>query len=242
MRLRPAAIALATGLLLLLADRAGPLAQTSGNTVDTALVLAVDVSGSVDDNRYVLQMEGIAAAFEDSAVQSTILSGPHRAMLVTLVNWSNKPQIAIPWTVIASAGDARAFAARVRQAPRTAEDFTCMSLMMQVVADKLLPQMPVQAERTVVDVSGDGHDNCNPSVSVDSQRDALVDAGVTLNGLPIREGNEAATIEAWYQAHVIGGARSFLLPTDGYQDFARAIRRKFILEISGRPASDLPPG
>ena len=59
MRLRPAAIALATGLLLLLADRAGPLAQTSGNTVDTALVLAVDVSGSVDDNRYVLQMEGI---------------------------------------------------------------------------------------------------------------------------------------------------------------------------------------
>jgi len=156
MRLRPAVIALATCLLLLLADRAGPLAQPSGNTVDTALVLSVDVSGSVDDNRYVLQMEGIAAAFEDSAVQSTILSGPHRAMLVTLVNWSNKPQIAIPWTVIASAGDARAFAARVRQAPRTAEDFTCMSLMMQVVADKLLPQMPLPAERTVAGDVDDG--------------------------------------------------------------------------------------
>jgi len=242
MRLRPAAIALATGLLLLLADRTGPLAQTPGNTVDTALVLAVDVSGSVDDNRYVLQMEGIAAAFEDAAVQSTILSGPHRAMLVTLVNWSNKPQIAIPWTVIASAADARAFAARVRGAPRTAEDFTCMSLMMQVVADKLLPLMPLPAERTVVDVSGDGHDNCNPAVSVDSQRDALVDAGVTINGLPIREGNEAATIEAWYQAHVIGGAGSFLLPADGYRDFARAIRRKFILEISGSPRPVPPPG
>src|SRR5262249_60446931 len=127
-----------------------------------------------------------------------------------LVNCRNKPQIAIPWTVIASAGDARAFAARVRQAPRTAEDFTCMSLMMQVGADKLLPQMPLPAERTVVDVSGDGHDNCNPSLSVDSQRDALVDAGVTINGLPIREGNEAATIKGWYQAHVIGGACSLL--------------------------------
>jgi Protein of unknown function (DUF1194) len=238
MRLRPAAIALTVGLLL--PHGAAPLAQPSA--VDTALVLAVDVSGSVDDNRYVLQMEGIAAAFEDSAVQSTLLSGPHRAMLVVLVNWSNKPQIAIPWTVIASAADARAFAARVRRAPRTAEDFTCMSLMMQLVADKLLPQMPLPAERTVVDVSGDGHDNCNPSVSVDSQRDALVDAGVTVNGLPIRAGNEAATIEGWYQAHVIGGAGSFLLPADGYGDFARAIRRKFIIEISGGPARSLPPG
>jgi len=88
--------------------------------------------------------------------------------------------------------------------------------------------------------AGSGHDNCNPAVSVDSQRDALVDAGVTVNGLPIREGNEAATIEGWYQAHVIGGAGSFLLPADGYRDFARAIRRKFILEISGRRVWALP--
>ena len=114
-----------------------------------------------------------------------------------------------------------------------------MSLMMQFVADKLLPQMPLSAERTVVDVSGDGHDNCNPSVSVDSQRDALVDSGVTVNGLPIREGNEAATIEGWYQAHVIGGAGSFLLPADGYADFARADLSRADLSGANLAGADL---
>jgi hypothetical protein len=242
MRLPPLATALGVTLFLLFGHDATPLAQSLAGVVDTALVLSVDVSGSVDDNRYVLQMEGIAAAFDDPAVQSTILSGPHRAMLVALVNWSNKPQIAIPWTVIASAADAHEFAARVRRAPRMAEDFTCMSAMMQLVAGKLLPLMPMPAERTVVDVSGDGHDNCNPTMSVDSQRDALVDTGVIINGLPIREGNEAATIEGWYQAHVIGGAGAFLLPADGYKDFGRAIRRKFIIEISGGRTPRAPPG
>ena len=242
MRRRGVAAALLIGLFLLFGDDGKPQAQSTG-TVDTALVLAVDVSGSVDDSRYVLQMEGIAAAFEDPAVQGTILSGAHRAMLVTLVNWSNRPQVAIPWTVIASAADAREFAARVRGAPRSAEDFTCMAAMMQLVDDKLLPLMPMQAERTVVDVSGDGHDNCNPVVPVDSLRDALVDSGVTINGLPIREGDEAATIEGWYRDHVIGGIAAFLLPAEGYRDFGRAIRRKFIIETSGRsPTGVLPPG
>ena len=120
-------------------------AQSTHDRVDVALVLAVDVSGSVDDNRFSLQMEGIARAFEDRDVQSTILSGPYGALLVTLVNWSQKPQIAVPWTVIASPADAMAFAGDVRRAPRRAEDFTCMSLMMQVVGEKVLPLMPVIA-------------------------------------------------------------------------------------------------
>jgi hypothetical protein len=208
-------------------------AQSSVDHVDTALVLAVDVSGSVDDGRFVLQMEGIARAFEDAEVQRTILSGRRGALLVTLVNWSHKPQIAVPWTVIASPADAVAFAAEVRNAPRTSEDFTCMSQMMQVVADKVLPLMPVPADRKVVDVSGDGRDNCNPSVPVDLVRDELTNTDVTINGLPIREGREAATIEPWYEEHVVGGIAAFLLPANGFQDFGRAIRQKFILEISG---------
>lgn len=209
-------------------------AQSTRDRVDVALVLAVDVSGSVDDNRFSLQMEGIARAFEDRDVQSTILSGPYGALLVTLVNWSQKPQIAVPWTVIASPADAMAFAGDVRQAPRRAEDFTCMSLMMQVVGEKVLPLMPVPADRMVVDVSGDGRDNCNPRAAVDSMRDGLVGDDVTINGLPIREGKEAATIAQWYEQHVIGGPAAFLLPANGYQDFGRAIRQKFIIEISGQ--------
>jgi hypothetical protein len=94
--------------------------------------------------------------------------------------------------------------------------------------------MPVPADRLVVDISGDGRDNCNPRTTVDSMRDGLVADNVTVNGLPIREGREAETIAPWYEQHVIGGAASFLLPANGYQDFGRAIRQKFIIEISGR--------
>jgi hypothetical protein len=190
------------------------------------------VSGSVDTERYRLQMEGIAAAFEDSAVQSAILSGLNRAMLITLVEWSDKSQTAIPWTIIASADDARDFAAKVRAAPRAADRFTCMSQMLRFVGDKVLPQAPRAAIRTIVDISGDGADNCNPTVPVDALRDELVATSVTINGLPILDGNEAATLEDWYGAHVIGGAGSFLMPAAGFTDVARAMRQKFIIEIS----------
>jgi Protein of unknown function (DUF1194) len=210
-------------------------AQSTVDRVDTALVLAVDVSGSVDDNRFVLQMEGIARAFEDADVQRTILSGREGALLVTLVNWSHKPQIAVPWTVIASPAEAMAFAAEVRNAPRANEDFTCMSQMLQSVADKVLPLIPLPADRKVVDVSGDGRDNCNPAIPVDVVRDDLINSDVTINGLPIREGKEAETIEPWYEQHVVGGIAAFVLPANGFQDFGRAIRQKFILEISGTP-------
>ena len=227
-------VALALLLALGLSAPLPVVAQSTLERVDVALVLAVDVSGSVDDDRYALQMEGIARAFEDRDVQSTILSGPNAAILVTLVNWSQKPQVAIPWRVIARRADATAFASDIRRAPRRAEDFTCMSAMLQVVEEKVLPLLPLPAERTVVDVSGDGRDNCNPPTPVDSLRDGLVADGATINGLPIKAGREAATIAQWYQQHVIGGTAAFLLPANGYEDFGRAIRQKFIIEISGR--------
>ena len=185
----------------------------------------------VDSERYQLQMEGIAAAFEDSDVQQAILSGPRRAMLLTLVVWSDKPRLAIPWTRIAKRTDAAAFAAKVRRLPREASEFTCMADMLRFVYDKVLPRTPAPASRSVVDVSGDGRDNCNTD-PVGRWRDTLVASGVTLNGLPILEGREAATLADWYRAEVIGGAGAFLLPAHGFADFARAIRQKFITEIS----------
>jgi hypothetical protein len=204
----------------------------SVDAVDTALVLAVDVSGSVDAERFGLQMAGIAAAFEDPAVAKAILSGPRHALLLTLVQWSDKAQVSVPWTLIASEADALGFAGRVRHAPRIADQFTCMSQMMRFVADKVLPRMPLPSDRTVVDVSGDGRDNCNPPDPVDGIRDELVAGRVTINGLPILEGDEAATLREWYGDHVIGGVGAFLQPASGFDDFARAMRQKFIVEIS----------
>jgi len=99
----------------------------------------------------------------------------------------------------------------------------------------VLTRMPVKSDRTVVDVSGDGHDNCNPPVPVDAVRDELVAGVVTINGLPILEGDEVLTLAPWYRDHVIGGAGAFLLPAAGFKDFGRAIRQKFITEVSSIP-------
>ncbi len=211
-----------------------PTSQIQGRPerADTALVLAVDVSGSVNAARYALQMEGIAKAFEDPDVERTILSGPYRALFVSLVEWSDTATLTIPWTLITSHADAAAFADRVRHAPRGDNHFTCMARAMQLVEGKVLPFVPVPAERTIVDVSGDGRDNCNSNPPVDAMRDRLVAHGVTINGLPILEGDEAATLEAWYKDNVIGGNAAFLVPARGFQDFARAMRQKFLVEIS----------
>ena len=207
-------------------------ASVQREMVDTALVLAVDVSGSVTPERFALQMEGIARAFEDASVQRAVLSGPHRSTFVTLVEWSNRPAVSVPWTLITDRESARALAARIREARRVDDQFTCMSAALQMIAGKVLPFLPAHAVRTIIDVSGDGHDNCNPAKPVDAVRDELVAAGVTINGLPILEGEEADTLEGWYRNHVIGGQNAFLLPASGFRDFGRAIRAKFVLEIS----------
>ena len=222
-------------LLILWALLAGPAAAQT-ERVDLALVLAVDVSESIDAARFTLQMQGIAAAFEAREVQASILSGPHRSMLIALVQWSNHPALSLPWTLLTSGDDVRQFAARVRRLRRAENGFTCMSVALRSIADKLLTQLPVSAERMVVDVSGDGHDNCNPLETVDQVRDELAAAGVAVNGLPILEGDEAATLEGWYRDHVIGGPDSFLVPAMGFDDFERAMRRKFVTEISAAPS------
>ena len=212
----------------------GPAAAQK-EKVDLALVLAVDVSESIDAERFSLQMQGIAAAFESADVQASILSGKHKSMLIALVQWSNRPFLVLPWTLLTSADDVRGVAARVRRLRRADSGFTCMSVALRSIADKVLTQLPVPAEHLVVDVSGDGRDNCNPQETVDQVRDSMVAEDITLNGLPILEGDEAETLEGWYRDHVIGGPGSFLLPASGFDDFERAIRRKFVVEISAAP-------
>lgn len=223
----------ALALLFLALAFAGPAAVGAPRErVDLALVLAVDVSDSIDDLRYTLQMNGIARAFEDPALQAAMLSGMNGAMLVALVTWSNRATVALPWTLLTTADDVRHFADEVRRTPRTEKRFTCMSLALRTIADKVLPQMPVPADRVVIDVSGDGRDNCNPRTPVSVLRDELTAADVTINGLPILEGEEADGLDAWYREHVIGGPGGFLIPARGFADFERAIRRKFLSEIS----------
>ncbi len=229
--------------LAALASVIGPAAARD-ERADIALVLAVDVSGSVDGKRYVLQMEGIAAALETPEVEHAILGGAHQSMEVILVEWSTKSNVTIPWTLLSSPADIAQFAAKIRAAPRNGDQFTCMSVAMRQIADKLLAQMPVPADRVVIDVSGDGHDNCNPAKPVETVGAELAASGAIVNGLPILEGDEATTLEAWYTNHVIAGAGAFVLPAAGFNDIANAMRHKFVTEISSAepPPIDLNQG
>lgn len=200
--------------------------------VDLALVLAVDISDSIDPGQYRLQMAGIAQAFEDRDVQDAILSGLHGAIIVSLVEWSDAPRLSVDWTPISTRLDAIAFAEKIRNLPRHAGKFTCMAGALRYIEDRVLPLQPLRAERRIVDVSGDGTENCNPEHPVDSVRDQLVAEGVTINGLAIAGVETPGEIEAWYRDHVIGGPFSFVLTAAGFEDFPRAIRRKFLVEIS----------
>ena len=159
--------------------------------VDTALVVSVDVSNSVDNDRYTLQMEGIAKALEDPSVIDAIISGPNGGILFAMVTWADKPTLSLPWVKITSKDEALAVAAKVRKLPLAGGEFTCMTKMLRSANDKIVPQIPAKALRIVIDVSGDGPDNCNADEPIETVRDELVANGVTINGLPILQGANA---------------------------------------------------
>ncbi|MGX5736730.1 DUF1194 domain-containing protein [Bosea thiooxidans] len=236
---RKVLIAVAAAPLLLL--RAGDGGAQPQRNVDTALILAVDVSNSVDARRYGLQTGGIADALEDPAVQAAILGGARGAIAISVILWADRPHLSVPWVRIASAADAKALAGRMRRLTRQGGEFTCVAQMMRFVADKITPQIPVKATRVVLDVSGDGQENCNPGLGPTAVRDDLIGLGLTINGLPILEGEQAATLAGWYRDNVIGGPGAFLQPAESFEDFGRAFRQKFVTEISALPTDRRQP-
>lgn len=256
-RLQSALLAMLAMLAALTALRdAG--ADAGALRVDTALVLAVDVSDSVDETRYRLQMEGISRALEDDAVIDAITGGAHGGIALSLVTWADGADMIMPWQLIRSREDALSVAAIVRTLPQSAGTYTCLARMLTHVHQQVLASLPVRADRLVLDVSGDGIDNCIAPTATDAARDGLLARGVTINGLPIIVAGEndvvgsgtfrqpgfpfedlgvdrdTTTLDAWYTAHVIGGPGAFIKAADGYEDFGRAFRKKFVTEISAR--------
>jgi hypothetical protein len=204
----------------------------AGQRVDVALVLAVDVSASINQERYELQRRGFEAAFRNDAVIEAVASGEHHAIAVTLVEWSgpnNQKQI-IGWTLIDCANAARAFGAAIGESPRAFSDFTSISaaidFSMQLVATSGFEPM-----RMVIDVSGDGANNSGGPVTV--ARDAAVAAGITVNGLAIL-GNEPG-LDTYYRDNVIGGEGSFMIAAENFDAFSNAILNKLVREIAGPP-------
>ena len=196
-----------------------------------ALVLAIDVSESVSTDRYVLQHDGIAHAFETPQLIDTIAAVPG-GIEALVIEWSDPDKIAITvgWTRIANANAALAFAAAVRATKRTSNGLTAIGSAM-LAAAAAFRHMPEPAGHRVIDVSGDGMANFGvPPAEV---RDKLVKEGITINGLAIL--TEEPWLDDYYRHNVIGGPNSFVLVAENMGTFAEAILHKLVQEIANAP-------
>src|SRR5262245_51126836 len=222
MRLPPAlyAIRFAAVLLLACSVYTSAVAQT---TVDLQLVLAVDASGSVDQRRFELQMQGYVAAFRNPRVLQAIQAGATQAIAVTMVQWTGPAlQIQVlPWTVIKDATTAQAFAGAIAGTPR--QLFSGGTSISGVIdyAVPLLLESPLRGARRVIDISGDGVNNGGRSAG--SARDDAVRAGIVINGLPILA--LEPDLDRYFSHHVIGGPGAFVIAAKSYETFAEAIIR-----------------
>jgi Protein of unknown function (DUF1194) len=204
--------------------------------VAVQLVLAVDVSGSVDQGRFELQRQGYAEAFRSSVVQQAIRSTVTGSVAVVLLQWTGPSLhvVAVDWSFISDAASAERFAAAIEHAPRALfGGGTSISGAIDY-AMTLFPRSPFQGVRRVIDVSGDGANNRGRFA--EDARDEAVQAGVVINGLPI------LTLEPelgeYYRDSVIGGSGAFVIAVRSYEEFAQAIRRKLVVEIA---ASETQP-
>jgi hypothetical protein len=201
--------------------------------VDVALVLAMDGSGSVDDERWRLQLRGYGEAFLSPAFVEAVKAGRLGRIAVTFVEWSgqNRHRQSIGWTVIDDAASARGFAlAMTAPRPRDMPDWTSISGAIDF-AVRLLRDSGKRAGRRVIDVSGDGSNNDGRPVA--AARDEAAALGITINGLPIL-GVEPA-LDAYYRANVIGGPGAFLVPVRDDESFSRAVLKKLVTEVAGTP-------
>jgi hypothetical protein len=222
--------AAALGLAFLVAARAG--VPQAAEPVDLALVLAVDVSESVNAERYRLQQEGIARAFEDPRLGDAIAAGPRGAIEVLVMEWSDrdKQAVTVDWTRVTDAQSALAFAGELRRTHRTSDGLTAIGDAL-LAARAALQHLPHPTERRVVDLSGDGMANIGPPPA--AVRDVLVAEGITINGLAIL--TEEPWLDGYYNENVIGGSGGFLVAAEDFQAFAGAILNKLLGEIVGLP-------
>ncbi|MBI1777672.1 MAG: DUF1194 domain-containing protein [Proteobacteria bacterium] len=229
----PAFLAAAWLVLIALAGLdAGPAQAASPDPVDLALVLAVDVSDSIDDGEFRLQRQGYAAAFEDPRVTDAIALGAHGRIVVTLMHWASasEQRQVLGWTQIADREGARAFAALVATAPRTAFPGGSTSLSGAITgALWLFETGGYKGARRVIDISGDGiNNNGRPP---EFARDEAITAGVTVNGLAIL--SDDLLLERYFEARVMGGPGAFVVTVDSSAAIAGTLVVKLVREIAG---------
>ncbi|MGI9414307.1 MAG: DUF1194 domain-containing protein, partial [Hyphomicrobiales bacterium] len=209
-------------------------AARAAQPVELELVLAIDVSSSVDAREFRLQMHGLAQAFRHPGVAGAIESAGDLGIAVTLVQWSgNRMHLtSVDWTVLRDAGAARAFAAAVDRAPRLLKGFTGLGAAIRYSL-KMIEENAFEGRRKVIDISGDG---TSSGLRPDGERDRAVRRGATINGVAILNQDPDLAelgLRDYYAQHVIGGDNACLMTARDFSDFAVVIRRKLIREITG---------
>jgi hypothetical protein len=216
-------------------------AQAAGTEVDLALVLAVNVSLSMDPEEQRVQRDGYIAAFRSEAVQAAIRQGLIGRIAVTYVEWAGagSQYVVVPWTMIGTPAEVDGFADQLTRARPTRAIWTSIAAALDFSVG-LLRASGFEATRRVIDVSGDGPNNQGPEVT--QSRDDAMAAGVVINGLPLMM--KAPTgpydipdLDLYYRDCVIGGPGAFMVPVRDEAEFATAIRTKIVREVADAATS-----
>ena len=236
---RFACLALAGGML----SGGSGASRAAGPHVDVLLVLAADVSRSIDEQKFDLQRKGYAAAMSDPRVLQAIASNPDRTIAVAFVEWSgaDSQQLVIDWTPIRGEADAKALSERILASPRSFADRTAIGSALDFAVAQFA-HAPFEATRRIIDVSGDGTSNGGSDIR--GARDAALAHGITtINGLVILSADEGPRylyehthppggLAGYYRQNVIGGAGAFVATASGFESFDRSLIAKIVEEIS----------
>jgi hypothetical protein len=234
-------------LAILLTITALPPPASAAEDVDLLLVLAADVSRSVDQPKFQLQREGYTAAISDPRVLDVIMSGPNHRIAVCFVEWSGQgnQKLVIDWMVISDANSARAFGDQLAEAPRSFADRTSISGGLDFAMAQF-DRAPYSARRRTIDVSGDGTNNSGRDIV--AARDDVVKQGVTINGLVIlserplpwnpEHTNPPGGLGKYFQDNVVGGPGAFVIVAEDFKSFGEALIKKMIAEIASLPPPD----
>lgn len=228
-------------LLVLLGPGTFVRSALADDRVDLLLVLAADISRSVDDRKFRLQREGYAAAIVDPRVVRAMAGGPMGRIAICFMEWAGDTDQAMvmDWTSVGNADEAEAVARRIKDAPRAFMGRTSISAAIDYGLGQL-SRSPFQSDRRVIDVSGDGTNNSGRPVT--EARDGAVAQGVTINGLVILSEIPLATnpmhthppggLTQYYEKNVIGGPGAFVVEAESFEAFGQLLISKLIKEIA----------
>lgn len=202
------------------------LSAPSARPCELALVLAVDVSGSVDQREYDIQMQGLAEALRDGTVIDALVAGE---AMVTLIQWTgaSRQRQTIPWQAIRSDADVAMLAAEIAANKRVWRNYSTAVGEALTVAERALDDVP-QCRRKVIDVSGDGLSN--EGVAPLDRHPSLREKKIVVNALVIETNDEDLT--GWFFENVITGEGAFVMTADGFNDYPEKIRRKLQRETT----------